>query len=341
MKKQVSILTLAAIIYMGLNLNTSPANSRATGCNDQSSNRKSSAGKWTYRRKIAIENHNDQLNDAIIEVQFNSGDFNYSMAKPDGSDIRFSVNEGEIKGDGIPYWIEQWNQAGVSRIWIKVPVIESQGQTTIYMYYGNTQSLPASNGNTTFLFFDDFKDGDYTRKWTNISVDSVMERGGLLKLKGFDNKDGIVTAKFKITGQMIIRTLYQRGGADQHWTRAGVGGWNNWLCFGDYTDWAGIGTNYVMFLDSASIANLKSKPPVKAPNSVINDKWRRVAFWNDGNNLKGMEDTTMIAWPGASGSSNLSLRTLDNDNWDNFAYITVSPYFYPEPVINVGAQTNN
>ncbi|WP_159471573.1 hypothetical protein [Dyadobacter sp. 3J3] len=48
-----------------------------------------------------------------------------------------------------------------------------------------------------------------------------------MKLKETDGQDGIVTANFNVTGKMIVRTLYQREGADRHWVRAGVGGWNN------------------------------------------------------------------------------------------------------------------
>lgn len=300
-----------------------------------------SAAKWSFKRVINIDNSSGaEATNTAVQIQLNSTDFDYTKAKPDGSDARFSI--GNLKGDGLSYWIEQWNDHGISRIWVKIPVLKAKEQLKLNMFYGNSSALSVSNGNTTFLFFDDFESGDYTNKWTNVSIGQVAEQGGILKLKEADGEDGIITANFIVTGKLIVRTLYQRGNADQHWTRAGIGGWNYFLCFGDHTDFAGTGTNYVMLYDGNSLSSLTTAPLVKAANKVINDKWRRAAFWYDGHNLKGMQDDVMVEWPAATNaSSKLSLRTLDNDAWDNFAYIAVSPYGGAEPRVSIGQQQTN
>jgi hypothetical protein len=299
------------------------------------------ATEWRFKREIDIFNSGDKTADAVIKIQLDSKAFDYAKAQANGEDIRFSTTPGSLKGAGLSYWIEQWNHDGISIIWVKMPKLKAHDHQKINMYYGNSQAQSISNGNTTFLFFDDFEEGNYTGKWTNVSIDSVVEKEGMLKLKGFDNKDGRITTNFNITGQMIIRTLYQRGGADVHWTRAGIGGWNKWLCFGDYTDWASTGTNYVMLLDSASMTNLKSIPLVKAANGIISDKWRHLAFWYDGKNLKGVQDDVTAEWPMINGSSKLALRTLDNDAWDSFAFITVSIHLNSEPIVHIGQQITN
>ena len=51
------------------------------------------------------------------------------------------------------YWIERWDNAGTSVVWVKVP---TSGATALTMYYGNPAATSLSNGNTTFDFFDDF-----------------------------------------------------------------------------------------------------------------------------------------------------------------------------------------
>ena len=298
------------------------------------------ADKWGFKRKITIENPAGQAADAVIQIRLDSKEFDYTKAKADGADIRFSTAAGNMDAKGLSYWIEQWNVDGTSIIWVKVPVLKSKAQNAVYMYYGNANAPAVSNGNATFLFFDDFEEGNYSKKWNNVSIGEVEEQGGQLKLRESDGQDGIITANFNVTGKMIVRTLYQRGGADEHWTRAGVGGWDHWLCFGDHTDVAGIGTNYVMIYDSASLNSLKSAPLVKAANTVITDKWRRAAYWYDGKSLWGMQDNVKVELPLANASSKLGLRTLDNDNWDNFAYITVSKY-YPEPIVTLGQQKSN
>ena len=296
-----------------------------------------SADIWKFKRKINVDNQASQVSDAVIQIQFNNNDFDYSKAKADGSDIRFSTSSGNINTTSLKYWIEQWNADGKTTIWVKIPVLKARNANSIYMYYGNANASAVSNGSATFLFFDDFEDGNYQKKWDNVSIGEVKEQNGLLKLRESDGQDGIINAKFDLTGKMIVRTLYQRGGADEHWTRAGVGGWDKWLCFGDHTEVAATGTNYVMFYDSGSLKSLETVPLVKAANKVITDKWRPVAYWYNGKSLEGMQDDIKISLPMANASSKLALRTLDNDEWDNFAFITVSKYF-PEPKITLGQE---
>lgn len=286
---------------------------------------KANAADWGLKQEITIVNNGDKTTDAVILVELAGDNFDYSKAKAAGADIRFATGK-KLGGDGLNYWIEQWNVNGVSKIWIKIPDLKAKSKQTIYMFYNNPSAQAISSGDKTFLFFDDFENGDFTKKWTNTSIGEVAEKDGVLKLKESDGQDGVITANFTITGKMIVRSLYQRGGGDQHWTRAGIGGWNNWLCFGDHTDFAGTGTNYVMLYDSESINSLKTAPKVKVPNKTITDKWRPVAYWFDGTTLKGRQDDIIAGLPMPNASSKLTLRTLDNDEWDNFAFITVSPY---------------
>lgn len=292
---------------------------------------------WGFSRSVSVVNNGAQVNNAVIEIQLHEN-FDYKKVKAGGADLRFSLSPGKFKGTGLSYWIEQWNENGQTRIWVKIPLLKAKSQNTITMHYGNSYATPVSDGNKTFLFFDDFEDGSYTGRWNNISVGEVTEHNGQLSLKESDGQDGIISANFTIEGKMIIRTTYQRGGGDEHWTRAGIGGWDHFLCFGDHTDFAGTGTNYVMIYDSGSLDNLKTPPLVKVANNLIDNQWHRASFWYDGHSLKGMQDNIATEWIVKGASSKLSLRTLDNDAWDNFAYITVSPFADTEEKVNIGEE---
>jgi len=111
-----------------------------------------SAG-WNDRKPVTINNLGDALSDYQVLVTLNSSNFDYSKANPDGSDIRFVDGDNTI---ALNYWIEEWNAAGDSRIWVAVPSVDGSGSTTIYMYYGNSGASDASDGDATFEFFDDF-----------------------------------------------------------------------------------------------------------------------------------------------------------------------------------------
>jgi hypothetical protein len=291
------------------------------------------AAKWGYVRAITIENTGSQATDAVVQIQLNN--FDYSKTTTGGADIRFAIKAGNFAGAGLSYWIEQWNDNGASTIWVKIPKLAA-GKNSIYLYYGNTDAKAVSDGNATFLFFDDFESGDYTKKWTNVSIEKVTEQGGILKLRGFDNKLGAINANFDLKGKMIVRTLYQREGADEHWTAAGIGGWDHWFCFGDHTEVALTGTNWVMLYTGTSINKVDEAPLVKIANKKITANWRKAAYWYDGTNLNGKQDDVTATIPTPDASSKLALRTLDNDQWDNFAYVTVSPYTGPEPAVTIG-----
>jgi hypothetical protein len=130
---------------------------------------------WTYNKEIEVqENSGEELIDYQVLVSLDSSNFDFSKAKPDGSDLRF-VSEGEELG----YWIEEWDaESGNARIWVKVPVIPAEGVAKVLMYYGNEAAAAASDGNATFEFFDDFESGNFD-KWDessgwNISSDAYQ-----------------------------------------------------------------------------------------------------------------------------------------------------------------------
>ena len=109
---------------------------------------------WGYRRAIAIDNtgNANNLTNYQVKIELTPSNFDYSNASPTGADIRFTDTNGTTT---IDYWIEEWNNAATSTIWVEVPSISASSTKTIYMYYGNSDASSTSSGDDTFLFFDD------------------------------------------------------------------------------------------------------------------------------------------------------------------------------------------
>jgi len=108
---------------------------------------------WQYRRPVTITNPDGTiLTDYQVLISLNSS-FDFIKVKSDGSDIRITGTDGITM---IPFWIETWNPPTSASIWTKVLNIPP-GATTLYLYYGNITATSASNGSTTFRFFDDFE----------------------------------------------------------------------------------------------------------------------------------------------------------------------------------------
>jgi hypothetical protein len=133
---------------------------------------------WLYRSPVTVPNPGaTELLDFQVQVTLSTANFDFTKAKSDGSDIMVTSSNGTTL---IPFWIENWNPTGSeATIWIKVPSIPVTTGTTVFIYYGNdAQTLPSSNPDAVFDFYDSF-DGtslDLT-KWRftkgNISQTSV------------------------------------------------------------------------------------------------------------------------------------------------------------------------
>ena len=91
----------------------------------------------------------------------------------DCDDIRFTDSDGVTP---INFWVEGPLNSPSTVIWVEVPHIPASSTKTIYMYYGNAYASSASDGDATFVFFDDFSSGTLdASKWKYTKYASVIE----------------------------------------------------------------------------------------------------------------------------------------------------------------------
>ncbi|MEM5821015.1 MAG: DUF2341 domain-containing protein [Candidatus Aenigmatarchaeota archaeon] len=129
---------------------------------------------WQYRIPITIkENSGNTLTDYQVLIALNTQSLiSQGKMRNDCGDIRFTDSDGISL---LNYWLESGCNSANTKIWVKVPNIPANGQKTIYVYYGNPSATSLSNGDNTFIFFDDFSFKD-TSKWTWPS-DWTVETG--------------------------------------------------------------------------------------------------------------------------------------------------------------------
>ena len=85
--------------------------------------------------------------DFPILLRLNAGNFNFSHAKPQGEDIRFSTADGAR----LFYQIEQWDSANsTASIWVRIPQIKGNAVQQIRMYWGLADAASESNGPAVF-----------------------------------------------------------------------------------------------------------------------------------------------------------------------------------------------
>ncbi|HIE41585.1 MAG TPA: DUF2341 domain-containing protein, partial [Candidatus Aenigmarchaeota archaeon] len=117
---------------------------------------------WNYRRAINVSNIVRNLTDYQILIQVNfSQEFSQGKIQQYCNDTRFTWLNTSGEEQEIPYWIEECNLTAndIAKIWIKVPFIENNTNTTLYIYYGNPLATSESNRDAVFDFYDDFENG--------------------------------------------------------------------------------------------------------------------------------------------------------------------------------------
>jgi hypothetical protein len=148
---------------------------------------------WRYYSEITISNPNSSvLTDYQVGIDLDSSNFDFSKANSDGSDIRFSEDNGNTT---IPYYIESWDNSGqTATVWVKVSSVPASSSKTIYMYYGNPVATSASNLGNVATKKEDFEDGTvgvFSNVWkTNyFSVTTEKKYEGSYSLKCNDSNN--------------------------------------------------------------------------------------------------------------------------------------------------------
>jgi hypothetical protein len=112
-------------------------------------------------KPVVITNANGTLTNQPVKIT--SVAYTATM-RADFGDIRFY----DINFNELSYWIESYTLSGTAVVWVKIPSLVN-GNTTIYMVFGNNTLSSESNGNNVFTFFDDFSFFN-SAKWTQGTI---------------------------------------------------------------------------------------------------------------------------------------------------------------------------
>ena len=141
------------------------------------------AGVWSRQGTVTIFNQGVERADYQVRLVIPRA----AGMRADYADLMFALADG---GDALPYWIEHAGEEQAV-VWVKLPRIP-EGNTRVAMRWGNPSAQPASNGEETFLFFDDFSEGFDAQKWERSRDASeggcgAFVRDGVMHVYGGDN----------------------------------------------------------------------------------------------------------------------------------------------------------
>ena len=172
----------------------------------------SSASLTNYQMKFIV--HRSDGSDDEENVYIGS-----SGCESDYDDIRFTNSSNQL----LDYWIESSDSSSAT-IWVEADSLAS-GNTTLYLYYGNSsETTVVSNGNNTFDFFDDFSGASIdSTKWnTRASYGSVSISGdeAYVEAHGTGSKSyATLITKSQFAYPFIVETSIRVSGV---WSRMGT-----------------------------------------------------------------------------------------------------------------------
>ena len=158
--------------------------------------------EWSCKTSVTLESI-IPVDDYQVKIELDPSFFDYSKSNLDGSDIRFV----DSIGNKLSYWIEDWNPEGISIIWVKILYA---GTSTIDIYYGNPEAESESNGDETFVFFDDFSGTELDEnKWIMDYV-TVSVSDGEAAITELTGEYGHLISKKSIPKGTVTKFRYKQ-----------------------------------------------------------------------------------------------------------------------------------
>jgi hypothetical protein len=140
---------------------------------------------WSYRKSHLILGSVGAGTDYQVNVTVHYGSgtddgtdiYCNSYVNPDFSDLRFTDNDGLTL---LSHWRESYFAFDNATFWIRVQD-NLDFDASFFVYFGNSEALSISDGEATFIFFDDFENNDLNRWDTSDNAwsvqSSVVKRG--------------------------------------------------------------------------------------------------------------------------------------------------------------------
>jgi hypothetical protein len=109
---------------------------------------------WKYARRLFLNmttsgtNISGEVYNFPVLVRLTAVNFNFTQAKADGGDLRFTKDD----GTPLPYEIERWDPVTeLAEVWVKVDTVRGNDSLQrITMYWGNPAAISESSGAAVF-----------------------------------------------------------------------------------------------------------------------------------------------------------------------------------------------
>jgi biopolymer transport protein ExbB len=109
---------------------------------------------WSLRKKITVDtsssgaNVTDQIGSLPVLIRLHVGNFKFSQAKEDASDLRFVADDDKTP---LKYHIDKFDSLlGEALVWVRLQDLKPGAKTDIWLYYGNKKAVAANDAKGTY-----------------------------------------------------------------------------------------------------------------------------------------------------------------------------------------------
>jgi len=263
---------------------------------------------WEYYRPVVVVNNTStSLTNFQVKISVNTVTL-ISAGKMNsaGDDIRF-VDSGGCSI--INYYIESGINTSSTIIWLKMPVLPSNAHRTIKMYYGNSSVSAGSNGDSTFVMFDDFLGTTISSNWNTYgsSNSSYSVSSGQLTINAGTSSTSTIGSRVMVSvasypSPLIVESniTYTTG----FYSNIGMLNSGTWNGYSIYNGDATAGANQGMHIGQDVSSSVDYASAIKTTNTSpgqLTGIWQM--NWPSSNIQSGF-------WPGGTASSTSSGLTL-------------------------------
>jgi hypothetical protein len=300
---------------------------------------------WTKRQRVAITNSNASpyTNIAVKVSVPHDGDMQTTFG-----DLRFTAADGVTP---VNFWRETYTASTQAVVWVEVPTLAASADTSVFMYYGNALATDASNGTTTFNYFDDFEDDDIDEYTGDTSMFNVGTSFAYERTYGLDAgasanletvtgmyKTSAVTAPGETVRYLQYVDTTVTGNTDETCTQFGVqgAGSNYAVCFNL------VGTDRVLLVEDVT-SDADSGTILSSSTITFATGWHEVEVdWLTSNLMfvsvyrNGALVATTSATDSTHGAGGMGFSYwFQHGGWDAF---TTRPYTAIEPTTRFGVE---
>ncbi len=183
--------------------------------------------EWTARKSFTIDTTaeggaiTDPVGDSVVLVRLHQGNFQFGLAKDDGSDIRFvSADDKTVLPSHVEKYDGLMNEAFV---WVKVPEVKPGAKNTFWLYYGNTgDTTPKAESKGTY---DENEVLVYHFSEQGVPARDSSARGNNAETAGTVSQGSMIGSGLRLLGKAVTIPAAE----SFNWTDGSALTWSAWI----------------------------------------------------------------------------------------------------------------